>query len=476
MAINISEPQYEIICSDADINLFLAGVGSGKTFLGGIISYIFIKKYPQLFGFIAANTFDQLDKSTLFRIKETWKEMGITEWSKENPQGVYVSGKKPPPHFITDSHNFDSYHSIISFNTGKAIFTGSLENAKSHDGKQFAWAILDETKDTRENDVKEIILARLRQQGIKINGKEVCPLYILTSPAKVEWINKWFDLETYMDEISSKIYNFPDYFTNKSKDKFVVISSTHHNQDNLPKNYIQKILDNNTDERGKALIFANPFATTGGEFYSSFSRAEHVKPCIYDPAKPLHPSFDQNVVPYCPALLTQIEKVGELWHVYFFAEIALKNPRNTTEDVCEEILRQYGDSDGLFYYGDASGKNRKGMTKDIKHHYQIVEKVLRKKLTGASNRVLRSNPSLTKRRDFINKCLENKLPIRIFIDPKCIHLLADLTYLKQDIDGTKKKELHRDSETKETYQKYGHLSDCMDYFLCAAFDMYFKEF
>lgn len=86
----ISKPQMSILESTASNNLFMAGTGSGKTFLGGIISIRLIKQFPEVRGFICANTFDQLNTSTLFRIREYWSGIGVTEWTKENPPGTYV--------------------------------------------------------------------------------------------------------------------------------------------------------------------------------------------------------------------------------------------------------------------------------------------------------------------------------------------------------------------------------------------------
>ena len=66
----VSAPQMAILKSTKSLNLFLAGVGSGKTFVGGIISYRFVRKFPKVRGFIGANTYLQLTQSTLFRIRE----------------------------------------------------------------------------------------------------------------------------------------------------------------------------------------------------------------------------------------------------------------------------------------------------------------------------------------------------------------------------------------------------------------------
>ncbi|HZK60924.1 MAG TPA: hypothetical protein VFC41_02530, partial [Anaerovoracaceae bacterium] len=243
-------------------------------------------------------------------------------------------------------------------------------------------------------------------------------------------------------------------------DKCITISSTYLNQINLPSNYIQDILANNSEERGKALIYGNPFSITGGEFYSSFNRLKHVINIKYDPSVPLHLSFDQNTVPYNSCSIWQVKKIGELWGAYCIDEIALENPRNSTEEVCEEFMMRYSKhNSGLYYYGDASGKNRSTMNKDFKHHYEIVAFKLRHYLNNGSDRTLFSNPSLVKRRDFINLIFEEKLPIRIYIDESCKKMIADLMYTKQALDGGKDKHIVTDKDSGEKYQKYGHFGD-----------------
>lgn len=482
----VSEPQISILQSNAAINLFLGGVGSGKTHLLGIKTYQLISNFPDVRGFIGANTYLQLQQSTLFRIREYWKSIGVVEYDKTSrPHGQYVVNKKPPAHFNTEKHSFDDYYGIVSFNNGAVIFLGSLDNATAHEGKEFGWAVLDETKDTDESDVKEIIIARIRQKGMYlVNGElsntgtpeqQYNPLYVVTSPAKVDWINTWFSLEKYIDEISAKIYSDKTFFEKEFNNKKVVISSSYHNVHNVGINYINQVLAENTEERGKALIYANPFTTTGGEFYSSFNRLRHVGTCRYNPDLPIHITFDQNSVPYNTALISQVIKIGDLWWNKYIDEIALENPRNSTEEVCEEFMMRYPNHKaGLFYYGDASGHNRSTMNKDFKHHYEIIAFKLRKYLNNGSDRTLFSNPSVVKRRDFINLIFEEKLPIRILIDESCKKLIADFMYTKQAVDGLKDKHIVTDKSTGDKYQKYGHASDATDYQIVELFKNYYN--
>ena len=490
--IKFSDPQEYIITSTQDINLFMAGVGSGKTHIIGFKSAYFIQKFPTVFGFIGANTYMQLSQSTLFRVRKVWKE--YFGWEEERD---YVVDKQPPKHFNTDNHEFKYYKGIISFKSGAVIFTGSLDNAKAHDGKEFGWAFLDETKDTKEEAVKDVILSRLRAGGIYIDdGYQLTPepygelgemlpvfnpLYILTSPAKVPWINEWFDLYEYADEIQAVIYNKDEFFIREDgtdvTGKCIVISSTFHNIKNLPHGYIEKQIANRSEEKAKTLIYGNPFVKTGGEFYGEFDRLIHVKDCEFIEGLPLHISFDQNVKPYITCTIWQIDdREDGKYYVRQLDEICLEHPNNKTRKLCLEFIRRWGDKceAGLFFYGDANGKNDSTRTKE--HDYKIVEKTLRPLLHSRSNRVTKSNPSVLRRRDMINDILEGVQPsVVIEIDKKCKKSILDLETVKEDALGKKLKEK---GGTKEEgyFEKYGHTSDSMDYLLCRFFKRLFATY
>lgn len=500
MELALSEPQQYTITSTQDINLFLAGVGSGKTHILGLASGYFVQKFPKVFGFLGANTYQQLTTSTLYRIREVWQE--YFNWKEGRD---YVVGKRPPKNFSTEGHNFDSYDSIISFKNGAIIFKGSLDNAKSHDGKEFGWAMLDETKDSREEDVKDIILTRLRKAGMYVShstgqlvgdkvdpdgteNRAFNPLYIVTSPAKVLWINEWFKLDDYQTEIQAKIYDKEDFFIKEFDDKGVVISNTYHNEANLPKGYIQKIEANHTKESAKRLIYGNPFVRSGGEFYSSFDRLRQVLPqkdaqgkptyVAFDPTLPIHISFDQNVVPYITMTLYQVRYIGNKAIISQFDEICLENPNNKTEKLCIEFIKRWGAQckQGLFYYGDPSGK--KSDTRGNEHDYHIVERMLKKYLNNRSNRVPFKHPPVLKRKDFINNIFELKYIelVEFFIADHCKKSIADLEFVKEDKNGKKNKELATNKETGQSYEKLGHTSDSMDYFLCEVLHTMFKNF
>ena len=496
-----SKPQHDIIVSRQQVNLFLAGQGAGKTHVAGIVSGLLISSFPKRHGFIGANTYTQLSDSTLFRIRKVWKELfGWSEYSKQNKSGNYVVDIQPPAHFNTEDHEYDSYHGKICFLQGTVIYKGSLDNYKAHDGKEFSWAILDETKDTREVAVKEVILGRLREAGMYVDSlgnlvdvatDEVTglsneafnPLYIFTSPAKVQWINEWFSLDEFVQEITESIYSAETYFKKDIGNKRITISSTYHNNHNLPANYISNQLANLHSGLQDMLIYGNPFSSSGGEFYKCFNRTRNVRDLRkipgfdngdrpYNPNIPLHITFDFNVNPYMTCTVWQV--IGK--KVYQIDEICLANPSNTTLDVCKEFIRRYrGHEAGLFVYGDPGGRQEDTRAEKGNNDYTVIMKTL--VVFKPTQRVALAAPPVKTRGDFINTIFEKEYDgIEVLIHEKCAKSIDDYVYLKEASDGTKLKEKVKNPDTGVTYEKHGHTSDSGDYFICQAFANEFAKY
>lgn len=489
--IEVSDPQMEILESVADTNLFHAGVGSGKSHLGGIITAEFMANNWEIRGFIGANTYGQLSNSTLDRIFNVWK----TDFQLERDRD-YVVDRIPPEGFVKIGARLKKYNNTISFRNGHLIVLGSMEEYQNIDGTEFGYAILDETKDTPEEAVKEVIIARLRQKGMWLDERGTIhkhdgdgkfrgynPLYILTSPAKVDWIAKWFELDKHIDQITNTIFSKETYFRKRIGNKLVVISSTYHNEKNLPSGYIDRILEDLAHDEGRRnmQIFGSPLGKAGNEFYTSFDRHRNVVDMPINYEKGIHCSWDFNYNPYITITIHQMTPIpdddgihsGKYWSDQI-DEICLSSPHNNTEDSCLELIKKYEMllKNGFFYYGDYSGKNRGTVSKEFKHNYQVVENMMRKYITPGSNRVT-VNEFLAKRRDFINKCLSHNGPIRSRVHPRCLNSILDLEYLRVTPEGTKKKEIVHDKTTGDRYEKYGHTSDASDYFHCGAFESYY---
>lgn len=481
--LEFSEPQLELIESTAQINLFHAGVGSGKTYIIGAKNAMYALKYPHVRGFIGANTYSQLSKSTLVGVFKFWASAGIIR------DVHYVVGIVPPSTFKIIGEKLSSYENTISFSNGKLIFLASLDNYKAIDGIEIAHADLDETKDTPEIAVKEVILARLRQKGLWLNAqKEITtiesegvvgfnPLSIYTSPAKTDWISEWFSFPEHFEDISATIFSKDEYFRKRTGDKLVVISSTYHNEHNLPSGYIEsKLIEPNKHNvhRINMLVYGSPLAKAGNEYYSRFDRMKHVVDVEMPNDIPIHIGFDFNRVPYITGGLYKIwfKQDVQRWHVHKFDEVCLKPPNNVTDDLCDNIINLYGHllKSGMFYYGDYSGKNRR--TNSSEHDFDVIERKFKLYTNNTSDRVI-INQRVVERKEFMNKVFYGSIPIDFTMSPKCVNLIADCEFLQEAPDGGKHKKKVKD-DNGNMYEKYGHTSDETEYVFTSAFEQYFN--
>lgn len=511
-----SAPQEAVLLSTSDKTLFLAGIGSGKSHNIALSSADFAINHPDIIQFVGANTYKQLTLSTLKRVFDTW--LSVFDWKKGRD---FVVGTIPPNHWPMYGAPLKSYDSVITFENGHQIVTGSLDNYKALDGQEFGVAHLDETKDTKEEAVSEVILTRLRQPGLWLDddgqlygspehdallaakdwqysttadgerqltaadGRNVRswnPLFIYTSPAKVDWINLMFNLTSEYEEISRRIFSKTDFYHKANREQCVVISSTYHNQDNLPVGFIQKKERDyaGNPSRRDMLIYGSPIAKSGGEFLPQFERLRHVKKGLgLLPGHTAHITLDFNVVPYMTMLAAQlIEAPGGRLTLRFFAEYALESPSNNTAAICRAFIADYGSEldNGLFYYGDPAGRARQTVTTEFKNNYSVVAKEFAPYIGNYSDRVQNVAPGIIDRRDFIGALFEGTLGIDIEIDDQLTHFIHDLEYCKEDASGKMLKPKYKDPTTKMTYERYGHHLDASAYLICSLLKQQYDTF
>ena len=146
----------------------------------------------------------------------------------------------------------------------------------------------------------------------------------------------------------------------------VVISSTYHNEHNFPIGYIEnKLIEPNSHNQHRIdmLVYGSPLAKSGNEFYNRWDRQKHIQIIQTPKNLPIHIGFDFNRKPYITGGLYKIwfKKDVERWHIHKFDEICLPPPNNVTEDLCKEMVNlwQHELKNGVMYYGDYSGGNRR---------------------------------------------------------------------------------------------------------------------
>ena len=204
---------------------------------------------------------------------------------------------------------------------------------------------------------------------------------------------------------------------------------------------------------------------TGGNFYKLFSIANNTALVTYDPSLPLRLAFDFNVFPGVSCGVFQFK--GKV--LTMIDEVQLSSPRNTTRDVCREIIRKYSNhTGGMSIYGDPAGKHNDTRSEQGFNDFTIITSELSK--YHPSLCVQNLAPAVVARGGFINSVFETKYQgAEVIIGDKCHKMIKDLLYGPEAADGTKDKTKSKDRVTGISYEKYGHFSDLLDYIVCTVF-------
>lgn len=299
-------------------------------------------------------------------------------------------------------------------------------------------------------------------------GKKPKPLIMCTCNPANNWVKvKFYDaykegtLPKTWHYIASKIFDNP--FVTADQDYMDSLKT-------LPKYEYDVFVNGNWDIQKRS----------GAEFYKEFNLDIHVGKAPYIPNLPIWISIDENVNPYFPATIWQIQNKT----AYCIEEIALRNPRNTTRDFgleVDRLLKAWGHAAGVFITGDATSKKEDVKQQKGMNLFRLVQNELN--THKPTIRISNSNPNLVTRQQFINTIFYNqtrKEPfkgIKIIIDDRCKLTIEDVQNVKEDPAGNgKHKEKAVDSESGVSYQKYGHHSDTMDYLLCYVFSGEYSEY
>jgi Terminase large subunit, T4likevirus-type, N-terminal len=202
------------------------------------------------------------------------------------------------------------------------------------------------------------------------------------------------------------------------------------------------------DERTYRQEFLARFENLGtGRVYYAFSREDNVRPVQYNRKLGIVWSLDFNVNPMC-SVIGQLEEDFSPAHFDFFTlvnrdEKRIKTlrildeiwiPNSNTADACQEFATRilpYLDRDPnlqVKIYGDASGSARQTAAgAGAKSDWEIVRREMKRMGIQASFHYKSSNPGVKNRVAAVNSLLKSTSgEIRLFIDPKCKHLIKDL--------------------------------------------------
>ncbi len=206
-------------------------------------------------------------------------------------------------------------------------------------------------------------------------------------------------------------------------------------------------------------------STAVGRAYHSFHRDLNVRPCAYVPAAPIIWSLDFNVNPMCSVLA---QRTGDTVEV--LDELILDDAN--TYMACDRFwqrVQHYRPSFGALavdVYGDASGHQRR--TSATLTDWKLIREFFAQ-LRGQAVAHIHAatvNPGVRDRVNVVNSRLQSALrESRLFIDPKCKELIADLERVcwRSDPSGQPTSELDKSDRMRT------HSSDALGYYLAQAF-------
>lgn len=235
---------------------------------------------------------------------------------------------------------------------------------------------------------------------------------------------------------------------------------------------LNKIRDKATRER---LLYGNwDFVDSNNaaaywNFDGSIHLLDKLREKVYDPLKPIILSFDFNVMPFMSCLAFQIDYENK--KIYVLEEILGKPEKkeNNTPRFAKMIANKYLNEQhtgGLLITGDPAGLARSTQTEEGVNNFTIIINTLKNDFLRPQKKLLPRQPAQTTRLEFVNALFNGFEGWKILIDMRCRKFTEDLIYQKKNEDGTKSKAKVNDPKLNVKYEKYGHLSDCFDYFLC----------
>jgi hypothetical protein len=420
-----------------NIVLYGGAIRGAKSYWGCLEIITFCFQYPNSRWLMLRETIPVIKATLLKTFTENFLNKGFISYVKDFNQQTLVLTWTNGSQILFMAEGYDTDKELNRFR-----------------GLEINGAFIDEV-----NEVQEVTFNKVLERAGSWFHSQGCPTKILMScnPS-----NNWVKDRFYTPWKENKLPEGIAYIQAKITDNPYIPSEYLESLKMLPRYQYMAFVEGDWDVNIKI----------GGEFYKCFELDNHINKTIYEPTLPLHISWDDNVNPYLPCGIFQLK--GK--EVVMVDEIAGETPNNTIKGVCNEFKRKYqGHDAGLFIYGDATANKEDTKLEKGFNFYRLILEEL--KDFKPNYRVLKSNPSVVMRGNWINTILEKEIGgIKITIGENCKKMINDLVLLKEAADGTKLKEMETDPKTKVRYQKVGHFSDLLDYLLVSAFaqdfDMY----
>jgi len=208
------------------------------------------------------------------------------------------------------------------------------------------------------------------------------------------------------------------------------------------------------------------FRKTGGEFWKCFDEAKH---CHLMKPKPgtFHIVADNNVTPYVTVGFWQVDTAKK--KLDQVGELPCTSPDNTATKAARRTaawLRRQESNDIVYVYGDPSANAKSTTDDEGRSFFDKFISQLRAEGFRVVDRVGKSAPSVGQSASFINEIYEaNYQGWEIRIAKDCRTSIEDYTMVKEDENGKMLKKRETNKDTGQSFERYGHFSDCKRYFV-----------
>jgi hypothetical protein len=395
-----NRPQGQFLALPNKYRAFVAGYGSGKTWVGCQAECINYWQFPKVNQGYFAPTYSTIRDIFYPTIEEVAFSMGLNVDVKQGNHEVhFYSGRQFRG--TTICRSLDHPQSIVGFKIGHA----SIDE-------------LDTLPILKAEDCWRKIIARMRYNltGLK-NGIDV-----MTTPEGFRFCHKLF---------VQSVQGNPELQTNYG----MIQASTYDNEANLPADYIPSLKEIYPEELIEAYINGQFVNLTSGTVYRNYDRVRCNSNETMQPAEPLFIGQDFNVQKMASAVFVQrpdgYHAVAELKDVF------------DTPDVIKIMKERYV-GHRIIIYPDASGNSRKSVDASKSDIALLTQ-------AGFSVRVNPRNPAIKDRVLATNKAFETgKIKVNAKACPTIARCLEQQAY---DVNGEPDKSTGLD-----------HMNDAFSYF------------
>ena len=359
----LNVPQSQFLALPHKFKAFVAGFGSGKTWVGCADLCKHSWEFPRINAGYFAPTYGQIRDIFYPTIEEVAADWGLhAKVNASNKEVHLYAGRKYRTTIICRS--MDDPGKIVGFKIGRGL-VDELDVMRLIDA-QASW---------------RKIIARMRQvaPGLQ-NG-----ISVTTTPEGFKFVYEQFVKAVREKPSLATLYG-------------LVQASTYQNAKNLPEDYISSLRDSYPAQLIKAYLRGQFVNLTAGSVYADFDRVLNHTDEVMEPGEPLHIGMDFNVLKMASVIYVvrngEPRAVGELTGVRDTPEMAR---------ILKERFKDKGH--GIVVYPDASGK-----ATSSKSASESDLSIL--KGAGLQIRVDPSNPAVKDRINAVNGLILNDHGVR----------------------------------------------------------------